>query len=39
MVISVLDFDVVMTISDLIQADPPKENVYTEIKQRLISSF
>lgn len=38
-VCSVLDFDVVLTISDILQADPPYEFPYTEIKKRLIDNF
>ncbi|XP_043474042.1 uncharacterized protein LOC122506112 [Leptopilina heterotoma] len=38
-VISVLDFEVVMSISDLIQANPARVQLYDDIKQRLISNF
>lgn len=38
-VCSILDFDVTLTISDILQAEPPVEFPYSEIKKRLIANF
>lgn len=39
LIISSLDYEVVQTIGDLITADPPKPNLYTEVKNRIIANF
>lgn len=39
MVIAALDFETVMVISDIITAESRPENIYTQIKNRLISTF
>lgn len=38
-VIAALDFESVMVISDIITAESRAEDIYTEIKNRLISTF
>lgn len=38
-VLSALDFETVMTISDIITQETPPVDIYSQIKQRLISTF
>ncbi|XP_051167324.1 uncharacterized protein LOC127285386 [Leptopilina boulardi] len=38
-IVSVLDYEIVQTISDLLSANPPLERLYTSIKERIITNF
>ncbi|XP_051166508.1 uncharacterized protein LOC127284855 [Leptopilina boulardi] len=38
-IISVLDYDIIQTISDLLGETPPSPRLYTRIKERIITNF
>ncbi|XP_043485188.1 uncharacterized protein LOC122513025 [Leptopilina heterotoma] len=38
-VVSILDYEIIQTISDLLTADPPAPALYTAIKDRIIANF
>lgn len=38
-IISALDYEIIQTISDLLSANPPVENLYTQIKERVTTNF